>query len=106
ETPGAALHVELAVAELHAAVDDHLGGRALDLEAFEDAAVGLRVMRARAARAGGGGIVDYEIGVGARRDRALARIEPEDPRGIRAAERDHALQVEAALADAVRVHHL
>src|SRR2546426_5528424 len=43
EPPGAALHVERAVAELDAAVHHHAGGLPLHLEALEDVAVALRV---------------------------------------------------------------
>ena len=70
-------------ANAHRPFDDHVAGPPLHLEALEDVAV--------AAASGGSSrcaspvarrVVDHQVGVGADRDRALARVEPEDARRV------------------------
>src|SRR5258706_9444266 len=75
EPSRAALDRELAILVLDPAVHDHMGGLALHLEAFEDAAVALRMVGPGAARAGRGRVVEDDVGVAAHGDRALAWIE-------------------------------
>ena len=84
------------------AADDRAGDASADLEALEDAAIGLRVMRPGAQRAPSPGVEEHQIGVHADRDRALLR-QPEDPGGRGAAELDHPGEVEASAEHAVRV---
>ena len=47
-----------------------------------------------------------DVGVGADRERALARVEAEQLRGVRREQLDHAVERDPPLADAERVDHL
>ena len=94
------------------ALDDHLAAHehdlrgALYLSPLEQVVVDVGVVRGGGDRQLLVGIPDDDVGVGARRDRALARVEPEPLRDVRRDELDESVQRDAALAHAEVQQHV
>ena len=81
-------------------------GDAGHLGALVEVVVRLRVLRRRRDRVLALRVEDDDVGVGAERDRALARVEAEELRRVRRQQLDHPVERDPALADAEVVDHL